>query len=141
MGKYDPLTVYLKGRAQAEVPLRFEEIAALIGSPLPPSAYSHRAWWANEATGHIHAEAWLEAGFEAAQVDMIRHRLVFRRLRRGMAEEPCQFEHQGRHPLIGALKGTFTIEPGGRACALETCETRLDGKADRIEPGLRNGLR
>ena len=48
-------------------------------------------------------------------------KLVFRRAAnmrsgRGMAEAPREFaraeDKTGPHPLIGAMKGTFTIEPG-----------------------------
>lgn len=89
------------------------------------SAYRHRPWWANEAKGHSHAKAWLEAGYLTEQVDMTGKKLVFARANclRGMGEETKTFsransdsktdaKRTGTHPLIGALKGTFTIEPG-----------------------------
>jgi len=89
------------------------------------SAYRHRPWWANEAQGHSHAKAWLEAGYVTEQVDMAAKKLVFVRANRvrGVGEDTKTFSHAslepnastkrtGAHPLIGALKGTFTIEPG-----------------------------
>lgn len=130
MGKYRGLTEFLKGISTSEVPMSFEEVAGAIGSALPPSAYKHRPWWANESAGHIHAKAWLAAGFEATQVDMEGRKLVFKRIAfapksetaaqpRGMAEEPRVFEgapeakgERRRHPLIGCMKGLLWIEPG-----------------------------
>ncbi len=125
MSKYAPLGTFLGKIVASEVPMTFEEVARVVGAKLPPSAYRHRPWWANEATGHVHAKSWLEAGFETTQVDMEGKKLVFKRLKRvppqhsagGMAEAPREFKHEEnkqprRSPLFGALKGTFTIEPG-----------------------------
>jgi hypothetical protein len=120
MGKYDPLTAYLKKTSTSEVPMSFEEVAHIIGARLPPSAYMHRPWWANETTGHVHAKSWLNAGYETTQVDMESKKLVFKRLQAassGMAEEAGAFQHAenkqpARHPAIGALKGLLWIEPG-----------------------------
>ena len=81
MSKYDPLETYLKGQTAAEVPISFREIEAILGRRLPPSAFRHRPWWANDATGHVHAKAWLSAGYETARVDLKTGTLVFRRAR------------------------------------------------------------
>ena len=154
MGKYDPLTGYLKQQFAAEVPMTFEEMAQIIGGTLPASAYTHRSWWANESVGHVHATAWLEAGFEAVQVDLAGKTLVFRRTGRrpaGAAEEGREFEHGGikrprRHPAFGALKGTFTIEPGWDLTRpaldpdeLEAMERNIERTADLVEAGMRRG--
>lgn len=118
MSRYGPLAHYLKRAASNSVPMTFKDVEKVIGRKLPPSAYRHRPWWANEARGHSHAKAWLEAGYETEQVDMESRKLVFRRTAdhpgRGMAEAPREFSEtdSGRHPLIGCMKGTFTIEPG-----------------------------
>jgi len=111
----------------------------------------HRPWWANETTGHVHAKSWLNAGYETTQVDMKSKKLVFKRLQAassGMAEEARAFQHPEnkqprRHPAFGALKGTFTIEPGWDLTRpsldpdeLEEWEASLDQKADLIEKGL-----
>lgn len=159
MGKYEPLTVYLQKCPTYEVPMTFEEVMRVIGSDLPPSAYKHRPWWANEATGHIHAKAWLVAGYETTQVDMEGKKLVFKRVvlpttppraTPGLAEEKREFVYpEGykpprRHPAFGALKGTFTIEPGWDLTKpamdpdeLAEWEASLDRKADLIEQGMK----
>lgn len=123
MAFYDPLREYLSNKAFDHIPLTFAEIEQVIGRKLPASAYRHRPWWANEAQGHSHAKAWLEAGYETQQVDMAAKKLVFRRIKapqpRGMSDSRRRFKpdsepqtKSGRHPLIGSMKGTFTIEPG-----------------------------
>jgi hypothetical protein len=44
--KYGPLRDYLAGRSGGQVRMAFTEVEGLVG-PLPASARSHRAWWAN----------------------------------------------------------------------------------------------
>lgn len=111
--------------------MSFAQIAEVLGSALPRSAYTHRAFWANESTGHVHAKAWLEAGYETAQVDMAGQHLVFQKLPApapaaappaysgGMEDEARLFQAPapaaalpGRHPALGVLKGSFSIAPG-----------------------------
>jgi hypothetical protein len=117
MTKYEPLTAFLKEQYAQEIPMTFEEIARVLGEPLPASAYKHPAWWANESTGHVQAKAWLEAGYETEQVDQAGKKLVFRKATAGLADAPREFAHPGapkkvgRHPMIGAMKGLTWIDP------------------------------
>jgi hypothetical protein len=155
MARYEPLGQYLKKNGSGRIAMTFREVEAVIGRRLPASAYRHRPWWANEERGHSHAKAWLGAGYETEQVDMAAKRLVFRRARAtmphsGMEESPRMFkqgtqttEKQGKHPLIGALKGTFTIEPGwdltGPTYAPEAraeIEKEMEEDWDQIEQGM-----
>ena len=62
MAKYEPLRVFLSHRAEDEVPMTFHEIEGLIGAPLPPVAFKHRAWWSNNPSNSVITSAWLEAG-------------------------------------------------------------------------------
>jgi hypothetical protein len=78
--KYEPLKRYLEAADETEVPLSFEQIEQIIGSPLPASARKHAAWWSNSPVGHVNAQAWLQAGYASGQVDLKSGRLVFNRL-------------------------------------------------------------
>ena len=50
--------------------MRFAEIEAVVGFALPKSAYAYPAWWANDATGHTRARAWLGAGWQTEDVEI-----------------------------------------------------------------------
>ena len=75
-GKYQRLYTYLH-----EWRTSFNEVEAVVGFELPPSARLHRPWWGNQrgGNGHSHALAWSVAGWETAEVDMDAETLLFRR--------------------------------------------------------------
>ncbi len=82
-GKYRRLYTHLSSLKVAEWRTSFNELEAVIGFNLPPSARLHRPWWGNQrgASGHSHALAWSIAGWETAKVDMDTETLLFRRTR------------------------------------------------------------
>ena len=153
MSKYDVLASYLKSRATQTVPMTFSEIEKVLGFKLPASAFEYAAWWSNESTGHVQARAWMRAGFETEAVNVDAKRVVFRRTSgagKGMQDEARMFEHKkepekaARHPALGAMKGTFTIEPGYNlaqspfsAEELAEMDANLDRTADLIEAGMK----
>ena len=78
MAKYDALFEYLCRAGDGPVEMTFAEIADLVG-PLPASAVTHRAWWANEPASarHVQARAWLNTGREVERVDQATGRVWF----------------------------------------------------------------
>jgi hypothetical protein len=150
MSKYEPLAAFLKAKGAGEVRLSFREIEKILGAKLPPSAYQHRPWWANEARGHVHAKAWLDAGYETTEVDMGAKKLIFKRAafgelpmspHTGMAEEQGDYQHDdyvipstvSKSPLFGALKGLLWIEPGYDLAQSPFTEEELDEMDRRAE--------
>nr|WP_295742257.1 hypothetical protein [uncultured Acidocella sp.] len=82
MAKYDPLCNHLKTQSKAEIVMTFQEIEAVLGSKLPPSAHKHSAWWAKgEAGRHVQKRAWLDAGYIVENLDQFRQRVTFKRSR------------------------------------------------------------
>ncbi|WP_420867667.1 MULTISPECIES: DUF7662 domain-containing protein [Bradyrhizobium] len=67
MSVYDPLREELQRTGPQTIRLTFSEIEAILGRPLPPSAYKFNAWWGNNLrkAGHTQSMAWLHAGFVA----------------------------------------------------------------------------
>ncbi len=80
-GKYAPLFRHLTGLDRSEWHVSFDEVEAVLGFRLPPSARIYRPWWSNSklAGGHSHAFAWLAAGWKTRSVDLEKENLVFSR--------------------------------------------------------------
>jgi len=108
MSKYDPLLTYLSQSPDDSVPMGFSEIEHVLGFDLPPSSRRQRAWWSNNPTNNVMTQAWLDAGYETANVDMAGEKLMFKKVP-GAAKAKTGRGREGEHPLFGALKGTLTI--------------------------------
>jgi hypothetical protein len=76
MEKYYPLERHLSRVTSRTVTVTFDRIEKVIGDNLPASASKHRAWWANDAT-HVHALAWLKAGWRVDTVNADRRVVTF----------------------------------------------------------------
>lgn len=118
MSKYEPLRHFLQKNPLSSRPMTFAEIEHVIGTTLPNSAYTHRAWWSNNPSNNVMTHAWLAAGYETEQVDLDGKHLVFRRKSPAAADaartttpKPEGPRHPV-HPLYGAFKGYFTVAPG-----------------------------
>lgn len=119
MGKYEPLSQYLRKSGLNHVRMRFDEIEKVLGFPLPPSSRRHRAWWSNNPSNNVMTHAWIDAGYRTEDVDLEQRRLVFRRValaERGFAEESAPIGLSGPRAvekpagdmmkLYGSLRGT-----------------------------------
>ena len=105
--KYDPLKAHLQDSGADAVPLTFEAIERIIHASLPPSARVHPEWWANTATGHVNAQAWLAAGYRTERLDLTEETVVFRR------DEEVPIRREGPHPIWSSpLQGSVKIAPG-----------------------------
>lgn len=77
MSKYQPLSDRLSGHGEPEWRTSFADLEAMLGFPLPKTARSSGAWWANDGS-KTHHRAWLDHGW-AADVDRAGEMVVFRR--------------------------------------------------------------
>src|SRR5438046_7607978 len=112
MSKYDALGNYLKHQRRDSVPMTFREIEKITGTKLPASS-RYRAWWSNNDFNSVLTKVWIEAGFKSEQVDMKRHKLVFRRVRKPIAAaEAASATEKPFHPLYGLMPGLIRIVPG-----------------------------
>jgi hypothetical protein len=83
VGKYEPLSRYLKSHPDDSWSASFEEIEEKMGFPLPPSAFNYPAWWSNQKDGkHSQTAGWKDAGWETRAVDLARRRVRFERVSR-----------------------------------------------------------
>jgi hypothetical protein len=105
VSKYEPLPQFLASANGSVKRLSFAEIERILGFKLPKSAYEHEAWWSNNATGHSHARAWLDAGWRTQEVDLSGRKVTFHRLR------PVSSGRREKDPW-GCMAGTVTIMPG-----------------------------
>jgi len=80
MSRYQPLADFLSGKKAAEWEASFAEIEAQLGFPLPRSAYTYPAWWANQTgPGHSQTRGWRSVGWKTSELDLKRRRVRFER--------------------------------------------------------------
>jgi len=72
--QYQRLERHLRAVGRPRIEMTFDEVAQVIGAPLPSSALRHPAWWGSDPK---HTEAvWLDAGYTASP-DLTAQRVVF----------------------------------------------------------------
>ena len=76
MGKYDGLRELLFQAGDLPVTLAFARIAQAVGG-LPPSAFEHPSWWANNGDTHSHARAWLSLGRRVESLSLSTKQVTF----------------------------------------------------------------
>lgn len=120
MSQYEPLRDHLARQTLSEIEMTFEEIERVIGRDLPSSAFSHRAWWSNNASNNVMTRAWLGAGYRTERVDMEAHRLVFRKSAATPSTRRPRPGGNGErrsgkalfNALYGCMRGTVTVAEG-----------------------------
>lgn len=82
MGKYEQLERHLgEIDSGVRISMTFEEMNEWVPGGLPPSAFRHTTWWANETSGtHVHARAWMRSGWTVASVDLTNRSVTFERV-------------------------------------------------------------
>ncbi len=101
--KYYPLYEYLDRQPDAGlIELTFAEVEAILDKPLPPSAGSTRAWWANGAAPH--SQAWQQAGWLVDDVDFEGQAVVFRPERISYRVSPIRKSKSWSGSQIKALR-------------------------------------
>lgn len=143
--------------------MTFSEIEELVGEL--PASKRYPAWWSNNPSNNPLTQVWLDCGFRTEQVNVEGGKLTFRNHAKmarefdelarergldpplGLAEDAEEFHvieamPLARHPLIGSMKGTFTIDPGWDLTKpaldpdeLAEWEANLERKAGLIEQG------
>jgi len=79
IARYNPLRDFLATYRATQLQLAFEQIENMIGSKLETAAYTFKSWWDNDR-GNPQAIAWLEAGWEVADVILEQRKVIFRRV-------------------------------------------------------------
>lgn len=80
MSRYQPLADFLAAKKTDEWNATFSDIEARLGFPLPKSAYTYPAWWANQVgSGHSQTRGWRSVGWRTAALDLERRRVRFER--------------------------------------------------------------
>ena len=116
MGKYEPLTDFLRKQRSDRIEMTFAEIQSVLGAKLPPSAKLYRAWWSNNPSNSVMTAAWRDAGFRSEQVDMNAGTVVFSRTGSVKSGKPDSASGGPNAPaprsLYGWLEGTVKVAPG-----------------------------
>ena len=68
--KYQPLAGYLAALTLDQVRLRFPEIEAILGAPLPAAAAYQGGFWSNHAPGVLRVQPWVRAGWRVVRTDL-----------------------------------------------------------------------
>jgi hypothetical protein len=82
ISKYAGLGGYLKfrGAFTNTVKLSFARIDGILGDNLPMDAYRSEKWWEN-TPNHMHAQAWLQAGWQTQEVNLKEGYVIFKRVK------------------------------------------------------------
>lgn len=129
--KYAPLESHLRDSGETSVPMTFDEIAQVIGTPLPPAAFKHRALWSNNPGNWVMTKAWLGAGYETERVHMETRELVFRKV----SDVPPPATSARLAPTDGAGRAAV---PGFRDIRIDAVVEDVNRRLDDVVRDLAN---
>lgn len=113
MGKYEPLSRHLSALGEDSWEASFAKIEQILGGPLPPSAYSYQAWWANQSGGgHSQTRGWADAGFETRDLDLEAQSVRFERVDRKPGKATAKLTSQ--RDLIALARAVTGIQDEGQ---------------------------
>jgi len=107
--KYEALTRYLRFRAAFTntVRLSFAQIDGVIGDNLPLEAYRSEDWWKNTPST-AHAKAWLDAGWETAEINLKEAYVIFQKTK---SQQPPAKHEKTEKRAIQQLRKPYTPPP------------------------------
>ena len=73
--KYQKLTAHLASSNETRWRATFEELERVIGLPLPNSARTYQAWWANQMRSQ--SLSWQLAGWKVVDLDLKNEKVTF----------------------------------------------------------------
>jgi len=84
--KYLPLDEWFRTQPETtdQIELTFDQVEAILGTPLPKSATKLKTWWTNfQPKIQSHRTAWLNHGWRVADFDLQARRVTFVRAQDG----------------------------------------------------------
>jgi hypothetical protein len=122
--RMEPLNRYLRELPTVRWRPSFRDIEQIIGCDLPQSSRRYPAWWSNDPTPGRQSWAWLDAGFQTAELDLRRAEISF--IRRGKAEARrpearCMTNDSPEAPSLSRLTNQHPNEIEGYDVALVSC--------------------
>jgi hypothetical protein len=73
--KYQKLTEHLAGLDETRWRASFDDVERVLGMPLPDSARTYQAWWANQMRSQ--SLGWQLAGWKAVDLDLKNEKVTF----------------------------------------------------------------
>lgn len=148
MSVYSPLQSHLKSLKYKHWKATFAEIERVLRRPLPKSAYTYQAWWANqEGAGHSQTAAWRDAGWRTANLDLASKTVEFERIERveGKVIEPQAPADLYRKAAmyLGTTDENILYREGLKALVEREAArrlARLGGSSPELEPAPRRRM-
>ncbi|GEM_PF-2397483 len=134
MGKYAPLTRFLRQQQPSRITLRFAELEEILGFSLPESAFKYPSWWNNSALKQSQVKGWRDAGWEVREADLRGRKVTFVRV----SGEPVAAAGSGQKQPAGVAAGAgggFASRAGAGAVRESVADRGARPAAGRLAGG------